>query len=128
MKRLSIIVLLMILCWPFKAMGGGMVTRADVKEIKRTDAIVKLSWEAEVTSDEALGRCTLVISFLETRGFELAATLEHVVIPEGSSHHTGTYLCSPGIADKIRDFKIFLQCFTPEKQIEIKESTGCEKY
>lgn len=125
MKRLIIVFLLVILNWPLHAMGGGRVTYSDFKEIKRTDAIVKLSWEAEVSSDENLGRCTLIISFREARGFELAATMEHVVIPEGSSLHTGTYFCKPGTADKIRDFKIILQCFTPKKQLEIKKSIGC---
>ena len=107
-KTFVLILLFLFIIVPIA--GAKLAVNCEVKEVKRHELLVTLSWNAQIQSDKQWDLCDLIITLQDIKGEEIYQIRESVEIKVGDNSFSGLEICDLGLWKQTEKYTATLDC------------------
>lgn len=109
MKKLLVLILLFLfLIVPIA--GAKLAVNCEVKEVRRHEVLVTLSWNANIHSDKKWDLCDLIITLQDLKGEEIYQIRESVELSVGDNSFSGLEICDLDLWKRTEKYTATLDC------------------
>jgi hypothetical protein len=107
-KILALILLLLFIIVPVA--GAKLTVNCEVKEVKRHELLVTLSWNADIHSDKKWDLCDLIITLQDINGDEIYQIRQSIELGVGDNSFSGLEICDLNLWKRTEKYTATLDC------------------